>query len=122
MHRLMRVVVKAKDEKEALKKAKACLNRRMQHDWDYYALFGTKDDNSPVSGSARWGKMRTVYQLWGSVGGLLVDSGFRAQKKEIDTFVILSNGKTIKDNKELAEIVGKGNWNKYYVVCADVHY
>jgi hypothetical protein len=84
-HQIIRVIVYAKTESEAIDKARKNLERLCDEDngpFDYFQMFGTYDDTSPVCGTARWGKMPTILLAHSKEGKKLITEGAKRTKAE----------------------------------------
>ena len=74
MHMVIRVIVYATDEKDAISNASEVLNGLCGEDrtFDYYTLF-REGDETPVSGSSRWGELPSVQLVCAGFGSATCD-------------------------------------------------
>jgi hypothetical protein len=92
MHRVIRIICYANDEKEAREKAEAILEDNLVGDncaFDSGTFF---DEDSPVSGSSRWGNLPVVALAESKEGKKLINEGFKYTK---DNFI--ENLKNVKE-------------------------
>lgn len=93
-HMVIRAIVYAKTDEEAIEKAREIFENHCgdYKSFDYYQMFGTEDDTSTVSGSARWGKLPTVALANSKEGKKLISDGMKYTKDEF-----MENAKFIKE-------------------------
>jgi len=77
MHKVIRVMVYAEDPEDAMAKAKEILDQltENQQPYDYYCTFD--DENTIVSGKARWGELPVAAKYDSDEGKKLVDEGWK---------------------------------------------
>ena len=82
MHMVIRVIVYADEEEEALSEAKSVLDELCGDGkpFDYYTTFDDKD--SPMSGPGRWGPMAPASRADSPEGKHLIDEGMSYTKNE----------------------------------------
>lgn len=84
MHMIIRAIVYANDKNEALIQAKNVFNSltENQEPFDYYTLFNNNE--SQVSGKARWGNLTPVALASSKEGKKLIDGGMKATREAFD--------------------------------------
>lgn len=77
MHMVIRTIVYASTKKEALSKAKEVFNGlcENQNPFDYFTTFD--EENTKVSGKARWGNLPVVAKVSSKGGQKLVEEGMK---------------------------------------------
>ena len=81
MHMVIRVIVYASSQEEALKKGKKVLSKLCEEEkFDYYATFD--EEGLVVAGKDRWGNLPVVAKLSSKEGKKLISEGFCAMRKE----------------------------------------
>ena len=81
MHMIIRAIVFAKNNDDALNKAEIVFKRLCedQRPFDYYAMFDTP--GTAVSGAGRWGQMEAVSLASSRQGLKLINEGMKYQKE-----------------------------------------
>jgi len=82
MHMVIRAIVYAHNEEEALNKARGIFEKLCGDEgqpFDYYTLF---DEDSPIAGKNRWGNLPVVARADSPEGKKLIDYAMRVTKKE----------------------------------------
>jgi len=105
MHMVIRAIVYAKTEDEALKKARKIFEQLCETEFDYFTLFN--DDTSTVSGKARWGELPVVAKADSKEGKRLIAEGMEATKREfLDSVAKIKNSLEKYSAEELFEMEG----------------
>ena len=85
MHMVIRAIVYANDEEEAMERARDVFDSLCEdHIFDYYTTF---DEDEPMSGRARWGDLPVVAKADSPEGITLIDGGMEATKKEFMNYI-----------------------------------
>ena len=81
MHQIIKAILYANSEEEALDKDKAIFENLCGDGqaFDYYTLF---NEDSPVSGKARWGNLPVIARADSLEGKQLIDEGMQATRDE----------------------------------------
>jgi len=75
MHMVIRALVAAKDEQEALEKAREIFEDLVEQEvFDYFVTF---DEDTPVAGRRRWGNLPVVAEYDSKEGKALVEEGMK---------------------------------------------
>lgn len=82
MHQVIRVIVYAHSEKEALFKGKEILETLCGNGKEFISYTTFDDKNATDSGMARWGKLPIVARADSDNGRKLIDEGFQFTKNE----------------------------------------
>jgi hypothetical protein len=83
MHQVIRAIIYAPDRESAVERAKKVFDDLCEaHTFDYYQMFGTEDDTSPVCGTQRWGKRPTIALVDSPEGKQLIADGMAFTKQE----------------------------------------
>ncbi len=86
IHKVIRAIVYAKTKEEALNKAKEIFEKLCNEKiYDYYTTFD--DDNSTISGKARWGNLPAVVSANSKKGKQLINEGMEATYKEFKHYL-----------------------------------
>jgi hypothetical protein len=81
MHKVIRIIVFAKTSEEALTKAKELFEKELvPRPFDYGAFFD--DNESTMSGKARWGSLPAVARADSNEGKQLIQDGIDATKRD----------------------------------------
>ncbi len=94
MHMIIRACVYAKNEEDALDKAKVIFERLCGEGgqpFDYYKTFD--EEGSPVSGKGRWGNITPVALATSQEGKKLIDEGMKYTKDNFMEYI-----KKVRDN------------------------
>jgi len=100
MHHVIEMIVYAKTKKEARSRAEETFNEKLIPRFDYGTFFDEED--TTISGKARWGNMPPVELANSKDGKALIDDGFDMIKKDFKEN--LENLKKILNNYDTDEI------------------
>lgn len=117
MHMIIRTIVYAKDEQEALAKARNDFDSMSGEgkDFDYFHMFD--DEGTPVSGKGRWGNLPAVALATSTKGKKLIEDGFRYTKESfIESLSKVREALITYNNEELFDEVDKDMF-KYRCGC-----
>ncbi len=84
MHKVIKIICYASDEKEAREKAEHILNESLVGEWksfDYGTFF---DEESSVSGKSRWGNLPVVCLADSKEGKKLIADGMKFTREEFE--------------------------------------
>lgn len=83
MHMVIRAIVYAKNEEEALDNARSTFESLVNaNTFDYYQMFD--DEGTPVSGKGRWGEIPAVALATSKEGKKLIEDGIKYTEDEFD--------------------------------------
>lgn len=84
MHQIIRAIVYAKDQDEAVQEARKVFERLSDggDPFDYFVLFN--EDGNGVAGSDRWGKIPAVVKADSPEGKRLIDEGMKYTMQEAE--------------------------------------
>jgi len=104
MHHLIRFVVKADDEEDAMSKARDMLDQFTQYHTnsiDYGTFFD--EEGSSVSGKGRWGDRKHIHKLFSAGGAELLLHGLQVDYKEMKEAIVEVRKSLEKSDQEIYE-------------------
>jgi len=114
MHMVIRVIVYASSQKEALEKGKKVLTQLCEEEkFDYYATFDK--EGLVVAGKDRWGNLPVAAKLSSKEGKKLISEGFCAMRRNFYHYLNKIR-EYLKENSN-KQIFEDPTWFRFYCYC-----